>query len=78
MQAAAYALVCWNFRAMAKGFILQTVGSDLLIAALGYTLFEQIVEATKSKDKVIKTGYILGGAAGSVVSILLTKHFLGL
>jgi hypothetical protein len=74
MQFLAYGLVAWNFRVLAKGLIGQTVLSDLLIAAMGYTIIKQVSEA---KDWISRMGYILGGAAGSASSILVTKWFLG-
>jgi hypothetical protein len=74
MQFVAYGLVTWNFRAIGKGWIGNVVLSDLLIAAIGFTLISKVAEA---KDRAARFGYIAGGAAGSAASVLLTKFLWG-
>lgn len=60
MQFVGYGLVTWNVRAIGKGWIWNVIASDLLIAALGFTLISKVAEA---KDHPARFGYILGGAA---------------
>jgi len=74
MQFVGYGLVTWNFRAIGKGWIGNAVMSDLLIAALGFTMISKVAEA---KDHPARFGYILGGAAGSAFTILLTRFVWG-
>lgn len=74
LQFVAYALICWNYRAVARGWVGNVVVSDLLFAALTFTLIKKVSEA---KDRAAMWGYIGGGAAGSAVSVLLTKYLWG-
>lgn len=74
LQFTAYALICWNYRAVSRGWVGNVVVSDLLFAALNFTLIKKVADA---KDGTAMWGYIAGGAAGSAVSVLLTKYLWG-
>lgn len=65
-----YGLLTWNYRSIAAGFVGSVFVSDLACAAISFTLIKHIV---KSESKVALAGYVLGGAAGSVASVLATK-----
>lgn len=68
----AYGLLCWNYRAVARGWYGNIVLSDLSYAALNFLVIKNVVEAHSPASAA---GYILGGAVGSVVSVYLTKRF---
>lgn len=74
LQFVAYGLMCWNYRAVALGWVGNVVVSDLMLAALSFTLMKKVSEA---KYGSAMWGYILGGAAGSAVSVTLTKYVWG-
>lgn len=74
LQAMSYGLICWNYRAVAKGWVGHVVVSDLMFAALNFTLIKKVAEA---KGWVAMAGYIAGGAVGSAVSVLFTKALWG-
>ena len=74
LQFVSYGLLCWNYRAVARGWIGNTVSSDLMIAALNFTLIKKVADA---KDGAAMWGYIAGGAVGSAASVLLTKYLWG-
>ncbi len=74
LQFVSYGLICWNYRAVARGWVGNVVISDLLFAALSFTLIKKVAEA---KDGAAMWGYIAGGACGSAVSVLLTKYLWG-
>ena len=68
-----YFLATLNIRACAQANYLYTLLSDMLLAANGFFITKRIVE---SKSKWGLAGYVLGGAAGSQVGIIITKLFL--
>lgn len=77
-QCASYALLCWNFRAVAKGLIGQTVFSDLLVAALSFKVLKAIMkDEPENKSNWALLGYVLGGATGSAISLYMTKLIWG-
>jgi hypothetical protein len=69
-QCVSYGLICWNYRAVAKGMIPQVVVSDLLFAALQFKVLKRVAAA---ESNLAWAGYVLGGAAGSALSVYLTK-----
>ncbi|MGD0869084.1 MAG: hypothetical protein ABSB88_06005 [Bryobacteraceae bacterium] len=77
IQAVSYGIFCWNARAIAFGWYSNLVVSDLLFAYLSFTVMERIAERGKDKSRAAKFGYVMGGATGSLLSVVLTKHFLG-
>lgn len=73
-QFLSYALLCWNYRAVAKAIIPQAVLSDVMIAALSFKVLKSVQAADSD---LAWAGYVLGGATGSAVSIYLTKLIWG-
>ncbi len=74
IQALLYGLLCWNYRAVAKGHYKHIAMSDLAIAALNFLVIKRVSE---SDSYVAMAGYILGGVTGSLVSVWLTERFAG-
>jgi hypothetical protein len=69
-----YFIICWNYRVIAKGWVGQTVVSDLLFAAVNFTVIKKVAAA---KGRLAMVGYVCGGAAGSASSVYLTKTLWG-
>ena len=65
-------VVTINFRACAKGKILVTVGTDVLIAGLGFQLTQMIAAANSWTER---GAYIVGACLGSTLGMLLTKKW---
>jgi hypothetical protein len=70
LQALAFFVCTLNFRYCAKGDIKRTVLTDALIAALGFSLFKLIADATTAIEMA---GYVLGASAGSYVAMRVSK-----
>lgn len=75
IQFLVYAIYCWNSRAMAMGRLFDLAASDLVYAGLQ---FHVIQEVAKAAGHAARWGYILGGVAGSLVSVVITKHVWGI
>lgn len=69
-QLALYGLVAFNIRSIAAGNIPITVITDITIASITFTVIKRIGEAGSKYDII---GYILGGACGSVIALLIAK-----
>jgi hypothetical protein len=65
-----YFLATLNIRACAQANYLYTALSDLLLAGNSFLIIKRVAE---SKSKAGFAGYVLGGAVGSQVGILVTK-----
>lgn len=77
-QCVSYGLLCWNYRAVAKAMISQTVLSDLLIAALSFKVLKEIMkDDAHNKSNLAWAGYVLGGATGSALSLWMTRAIWG-
>jgi hypothetical protein len=74
IQALSYGVVCWNFRAVAQARYGSIGVSDMLCAAISWTLIKRIGEA---KSHWAQAGFILGGACGSLLSVWITKRVFG-
>jgi hypothetical protein len=74
VQFLAYGLFCWNARAIAFAWIGNIAMSDAAIGAINFLVIKKVAEA---KSRSAMAGYVIGGVAGSIVSVLLTKHLLG-
>jgi hypothetical protein len=70
LQFLSFLIVTVNFRFLARGNLRATVLTDALIAALGFTLFKLIAEASTSLEMA---GYVLGACAGSAVGMRVTR-----
>jgi hypothetical protein len=72
LELIAFLLLTVNFRAIAKGFVKTAVGTDVLIAAVGFTLTKMIADAEGLSEQV---AYVLGAAGGSVLGMRLTRRW---
>ena len=73
-QFLSYFIYSVNARALAQGRMAWTFFTDLIFAAVNYTIIKQVSE---SKSNMGRLGYVLGGAWGSLLAILLTKKLFG-
>ena len=69
-----YAILCWNYRAVAQARYGNVFASDLMCAAISFTLIKRVA---KTDSRAALAGYVLGGAVGSVVSVWITKGVFG-
>ena len=69
-----YAMLCWNYRAVAQARYGNVFASDLMCAAISFTLIKRVA---KTDSRAAMAGYILGGAVGSVVSVFVTRRIFG-
>jgi hypothetical protein len=69
-----YGLICLNTRAIANVWIGTLVASDMAIAGLNFKVIKKIAD---SESRAALLGYTIGGACGSVVSVLLSKRIFG-
>jgi hypothetical protein len=74
LQFLSYAIITWNYRAVAQARYASIAASDLCCAALGFTAIKRVSEA---KGHAALAGYVLGGAFGSVLSAFITRKVYG-
>ncbi len=74
VQFVSYALITWNYRSIAQGRISAVFASDLCFAAVNFTLIKRVA---KAECPWAMAGYVLGGACGSVASVVVTKWAYG-
>lgn len=75
LQLVNYTLLCVNYRAVAHADYLQASVSDFLIASLSFFVIKKIA-TDESKNVYLWLGYALGGVAGSITGIWLSKILL--
>jgi hypothetical protein len=64
-------VITLNYRYAAKGHLVPTVLTDVVIAIIGFTLIKLVADATTVLEMA---GYVLGGAIGSAAGMLLTRR----
>lgn len=69
-----YGLLCWNYRAVSQARYGSIFASDLMCAAVSFTLIKRVTEA---KSIAAMAGYVLGGACGSLLSVWITRTVYG-
>jgi hypothetical protein len=74
VQFLSYAIICWNWRAIAQGRYASIFVSDMIFAGVNFLLIKRVSEA---KSKAALAGYVLGGACGSLVSVWITRKLYG-
>lgn len=72
MQVVQYALITMNYRAVAKGKYLATAVTDLIHATIAFTLIKRIAT---SDSMVAQFGYVVGGVAGAMLGLYLTRKW---
>jgi hypothetical protein len=74
LQSVTYFLLVVNFRAVAQARFFWTLVSDTTIAALNFWMIQKVAGA---KSRAARAGYIVGGAAGSMLGLVVTKILYG-
>lgn len=74
IQVTSYSIMCINFRAVAQAQYLWASLSDFAIATLSYFVIKRIAHNDNSFHQWL--GYALGGVAGSILGIWLSKLIL--
>ncbi len=69
-----YVLAAINMRVVAQGRYLSSALTDASIAAVQFLLIHRVAQASSWTEMA---GYILGGMAGGVSGIWLTKWWYG-
>lgn len=72
-----YGLVCANGRAYNQARYEWTVITDMLISGFNFWFAVKFIDDKDNRDKWSMAGCVLGGAAGSVTSIAITKWLYG-
>ena len=65
-----YLVLTVDFRATSQGNYAWAAGVNIVIALLSMTILKRIVEARSVGERI---GYALGGSAGTVAGIWLSK-----
>jgi hypothetical protein len=73
-QCLAYGVITWNWRMIAQARYPSIFTSDLLYAAINFSLIQKVA---KAESKAAWCGYVLGGAVGSVCAAWITKQVYG-
>jgi uncharacterized protein YqgC (DUF456 family) len=72
-----YAVICANFRAVAKGYYMATAMTDVLIVLQNSVIGKWCIEDANGRSYWAVAGATLGGMCGSLFSIWLTKNIFG-
>lgn len=72
VQLVNYCLLVINYRAIAAGHVGVMVGSDGLVALLGFFVIKRIA-AEPNGALLAAAGYSLGGMVGSVLGLVISK-----
>jgi hypothetical protein len=70
-------IIATNFRALAKGYLFWTIGTDGLIVLQNTIISKLFNENEKMRDGLSIASFTLGGMMGSALSIILTKSLWG-
>ncbi len=74
MNFTAYLLLIYNYRAVAQGRYIESIISDGLIAAMGFSMLKKIGAANTVEERI---AFITGGIIASGVGIWITKFLFG-
>lgn len=69
LQFCLYFIVTLNMRAVADLNYFLVLITDILVGAIGFTTFKELMKAETRREQV---SYILGGAAGAQVALLVS------
>jgi hypothetical protein len=64
-----------NNIALNHGKYVWTIATDMILVFQGMLISKLMIEDEKSRDWASITGFTCGGAMGSALAILVTKHF---
>lgn len=70
-------IIASNFRTLALGLYIPTAVTDAMIVCQSMLVTKLMVEDAKTRDWLAITGFSVGGACGSLLSIFVTKHLFG-
>jgi hypothetical protein len=70
-----YGLITFNFRAIAQANVMNSVGSDLIFASLGFFVIRRIARSESSILSWI--GYTAGSGIGTYIGIVVSQAWLG-
>lgn len=76
-EAVSFFFIAANFRAVAQGLYLWTGFTDMLLVLQSMVITRLMFEDERARDWNSIAGFSLGGAAGSMLSIYVTKHLWG-
>lgn len=66
-----YGLICMSIRYLAAGSYLGLAITDGAVAFCGFTIMQHVA---KAETKLEQAGYVLGGIAGSMLGLWLTRN----
>ena len=73
-EAISFFFIAANFRAVAMGLYFWTAITDMLLVFQGMVVTKLMFEDERTRDWLSIAGFTTGGAAGSMLSIYVTKH----
>lgn len=76
-QFAIYFLIIANNRAFNRDDYFLAGSTDMLFASLQFFIIKRIAK-DEDKSYATFTGYVLGGVIGTLVSMYVSKEFLGI
>lgn len=77
MEFTQFALIVANGRAYNQANYVATLGTDMVISGFNFWVAVKFIEDKDNRDRWSMAGCVLGGGAGSVVSIFVTKLIYG-
>lgn len=73
-EAVSFFFIAANFRAVALGLYFWTGFTDMLLVFQGMVVTRLMFDDERTRDWASISAFTLGGAAGSMLSIYVTKH----
>lgn len=72
-----YGMLVANGRAYVQGNYISTLITDMMISGFNFTIGKKFIENADNRSWPAFFGCVLGGGAGSCLSIFLTKILYG-
>jgi hypothetical protein len=72
-----FGVLCASTRAMAAGLVGWTAITSFFFSGQSFVVWKMMVDDTNARTWWAGAGMVIGGVAGDVLSVILTKHLFG-